>query len=584
MTEAHLNFDEEVLKKDPKVYNLYTRLYEGMEQANQVTPPDFSTNPPLTPSGEIDVVAINTRIADYTTILMKNSAYLYASSIVASAGEGELTPIGGYLIRNGDSMTGALGALYNFSAGFGNKTVLDVGGRNGKGYVDVKGDLNVIGPASISDGLSLIGDLKFSNSVLVGLSNTGDLSITSPVSYFSGTIKATGIEIGKISINEAGIKIDGKEYYHSGNSNKKDVSWEMLDAKVNGVLNVTGSSSFGSTVTANNGFELGDNGKKIIYSVKTGDKEYIEVGATLNISSGGTLKVADSPVIFARSEKPNIISIATPGKVMNLGDSNDTQNTQYISLQTTIKDATGNIGIVSPYGDGNFVKSFKAGTGSEGSIVIETYYTNKDDNGVLFKKNIRLGSVGGAAINFLEEGQILNFVIPYKFMNDSNLQQTENVPVTFQHVLTTSPFRDLNKEWSSSLKIDTESEFIIFGKPAYAKQFVIDSDKYKTRLIENTLFLDDGIFIEGLKDGMSFTGNTYYSGLLSTPKFSDGFTGYGWAIRENKFSGGYGATFDSLTIRKKMHVFDLEVKKQSVTNGSFWVSNSCSGDMVVELS
>ena len=38
-----------------------------------------------------------------------------------------------------------------------------------------------------------------------------------------------------------------------------------------------------------------------------------------------------------------------------------------------------------------------------------------------------------------------------------------------------------------------------------------------------------------------------------------------------------------LTVRKKMRVYELEVQKISVTNGSLWVSDSCSGDEVVEL-
>ena len=41
--------------------------------------------------------------------------------------------------------------------------------------------------------------------------------------------------------------------------------------------------------------------------------------------------------------------------------------------------------------------------------------------------------------------------------------------------------------------------------------------------------------------------------------------------------------FDSLTVRKKMRVYELEVQKNSVTNGSLWVSDSCSGDEVIAL-
>jgi len=49
-------------------------------------------------------------------------------------------------------------------------------------------------------------------------------------------------------------------------------------------------------------------------------------------------------------------------------------------------------------------------------------------------------------------------------------------------------------------------------------------------------------------------------------------------------TGNISATFDDLTIRKKMRIYELEVQKQSVTNGSWWVSDACSGDLVEEIS
>ena len=66
-------------------------------------------------------------------------------------------------------------------------------------------------------------------------------------------------------------------------------------------------------------------------------------------------------------------------------------------------------------------------------------------------------------------------------------------------------------------------------------------------------------------------------------RFASGFAGYGWAIVQNELAGGFSATFDELTIRKKARFYELEVQKQSVTNGSLWVSDSCSGDLVEEI-
>ena len=48
-------------------------------------------------------------------------------------------------------------------------------------------------------------------------------------------------------------------------------------------------------------------------------------------------------------------------------------------------------------------------------------------------------------------------------------------------------------------------------------------------------------------------------------------------------TGNATATFDELVIRKKMRVYELEVQKDSSTNGSLWISDSCSGDIVEKI-
>ena len=82
MADASLNFDENLLDKESSLYQLYTRLYAGMVAANEVTAPDITTDPPLTESGEIDAEAIAIVLKDYSTTLMKNSAFLFANSIL----------------------------------------------------------------------------------------------------------------------------------------------------------------------------------------------------------------------------------------------------------------------------------------------------------------------------------------------------------------------------------------------------------------------------------------------------------------------------------------------------------------------
>jgi hypothetical protein len=126
-------------------------------------------------------------------------------------------------------------------------------------------------------------------------------------------------------------------------------------------------------------------------------------------------------------------------------------------------------------------------------------------------------------------------------------------------------------------------EFFRFGKPVEAGFFSINSSQYKTKLDENVLFFDDGVFLEGVTGGIFHSGNATFSGSISSTTFASGFAGYGWAVKADQLYGGYEATVDSLVVRKKMRVYELEVQKISATNGSLWVSDACSGDSVTEI-
>jgi len=114
MAEAKLNFDEAALDKSTGLYDLYSRFYEGMRTANLCDGPDYVSNPPLTESGEIDAAAIAEGLANHSTILMKNSAYMMANAIMSSvSGGGSGGSAGvGFLSRSGDTMTGALSTIW----------------------------------------------------------------------------------------------------------------------------------------------------------------------------------------------------------------------------------------------------------------------------------------------------------------------------------------------------------------------------------------------------------------------------------------------------------------------------------------
>lgn len=589
MAEAKLNFDESALDKTTGLYDLYSRFYEGMRTVNLCDGPDYVTNPPLTESGEIDTAAIEEGLANHSTILMKNSAYMMANAIMSSVsggGSGGGSYVG-FVSRSGDSMTGALGALYGFQAGSGNKlifeTTIDSSDKQVAhihGYLTVSEYLTVNGQFNIgNDGIF------FSNQQSIFYKDDA-LNIASQDIKMTGKVAVDGdLSVGVISIGSNGIFNDKNEYYHAGNSNNSTTDWAMRDAHVYGDLTVDGAQNYNGRLTALKGFDLGEDGQKLLYSYKENEESaaYIQLATDLALWSGYGIKFDNSYIIKVRGGSDNIVSFAAPGKIMNLGDSDGETKTVHIALQTAIKNYNGDYSIVTQYGDGNFPNSFSAGCANSGPTVLQTYYTNANDCGFISKRNLRLGSASGPIVNTGSLSDDVVFDLPYVHVLVEGLQQTERIPFNLSYKATTSLFRDQSKEWSASLNFNTDAEFFTFNKHVESESFSIISEKYKTRLIENTLFFDDGAFIEGLTDGLRFTGNAYYVNNVSSMRFASGFAGYGWAIAQDELVGGYSATFDELTIRKKARFYELEVQKHSVTNGALWVSDSCSGDLVEEI-
>lgn len=579
MASAQLNFNESTLDHSSVLYDLYSRLYNGMVAANQVDAPDYTTNPPLTEDGEIDQDAIASGLSSYSTILMKNSAYLYANAIISALSSGGGGSGGlGFVSRSGDSMEGLLQALYGFKAGVGGSTIFEVGKQNNKTY------------ASIDGGLIVTEDIKASSDSSIYLGNFQALYLDDGALHVGGSLVVDGslkldeISIGDIKITEEGIFFDEDEYYHSGNSNKSDVDWSMRNGHVYGTLQVDGTSSFGAALSAKKGFAIGDNDVSLLYSQynsETDDRPIIKLASDIDVLSGYGIKFQDKYIIKVRGGSDNVVSFSAPGKVLNLGDSDGTTATTRISLQADIYDASSAYRMISTTGDGNFPNSFSAGCGNAGSTVMQTYYGSATNMGVVFQKNIRLGSASGPSI-YNDDGN-LAAGLNYLYVDESEVQHTVQIPLWVEMVGTTSLFHDLTIENSATAKIDTEAEFFLFGKPVEAESFAIASETYKTRLIENALFLNDGIWIEGITGGMSIHGDAVFSGDLGSAEFASGFAGYGWGVRESALYGGYEATFDNLTVRKKMRIYELEVQKISATNGSLWVSDACSGDIVQEV-
>lgn len=87
MADAQLNFTESELDKKSALYLLYKKLYDGIIEAGKVTPPDFTSNPPKKADGTIDTEKITELLSEYTDILTKNSAYLFAEAFIQVFGD-----------------------------------------------------------------------------------------------------------------------------------------------------------------------------------------------------------------------------------------------------------------------------------------------------------------------------------------------------------------------------------------------------------------------------------------------------------------------------------------------------------------
>ena len=610
MAEAKLNFDEANLDQTSDLFHLYDRLYQGMVQANDVDAPAFPSsedllvkdgdgnitfdadgNPVLDSAKKAQVDQI---LASYSDILMKNSAYLFANSIMSvmtgsSSGSGGTTSTG-FVSRAGDSMKGALSAWYGFDAGVNGQKIFEVSiDANEKKWAIVNGNLKVTEDAEIQGLLNFGKGIAFDGNKAIYVDN-GKLIIEYQNIAAKGDISVDGtFTLGNVVINKDGIFWGKYEFYHSGNSNKSDVDWTMKDGNVHGNLSVNSDASVDGKLTVLGGFSLGDLQKALLYSEvitsidgdgNTVNTAQVVLDSDFRIINGHGIKFDNNYIVNVRNS--NVVSFSAPGMIMNLGDSDNGKQTEKISLQSDIWDYSNNFKIISKEGAGNFPNGLRAQCAVNGSSVLETYRTDENNLGVLFHKQIRFGAVDGPAIYRDSNTGGLNIQIPY-VNGEVTGTPTEQLSFKTYFAQTTSPFRNKSLSWSATLHFVSDAEFFAFDKPVEAEYFAIKSGRYHTRLIEDALFFDDGKFIEGVTDGLRYAGNGYFDGSISSPSFASGFAGYGWAVKDEITNGGFHATFDSLTVRKKMRVYELEVQKISCTNGSLWVSDSCSGDEVIAL-
>lgn len=617
MAEIIINPDIAKLDIDSQLKarkTIYQTLLDGMVEANKGTMPDYNTAPYSKPQEDADgnpiywddpngnrilltipnQVKIQEKMNEMSSIQMKNAAYLFAKVIddaTTTATTGVDTT--GFVQKSGDAMTGMFRALHGFEAGYDGNLIFSVIKNAAEELV-----AHVYGSLIVDKDVTVNGQINVSN---IGIwfnkhqsiyFDDNTLQINNEKIQMTGDINVDGsFKLGDILINKQGLFCGTDTFYHSGNSNISTIDWSMKDAHVYGNLIVDGSTTYNGRLRALNGFDLGEKGVGMLSSKydDTTKKTSLNMTTDLNIQPGYGVMFDDKYIIQVRDGASNIISFSTPGRIMNLGDSSGEEPnkvaTQFISLQADLYDSTHTRKLVSFDGSGNFPNGFSAGVANSGDWAMRTYTHSSDDYGVVFHRKIALGGEYGPKLSAEDNNESLYIDLPYTHTL-TNGPSIEHLGIKWNFGPSNSiwHYPPSDTENDISLHIDTDGEFIIFDKPVEAKFFSINTLKYKTQLIENALYLREGIFIEGMNDGMFFAGNAYFNKNVQSQKFASGLAGYGWGIIKSDFAGGYHATFDELTVRKKMRIYELEVQKSGGTNGALWITDSCSGDLVEEIS
>lgn len=528
-------------------YAIYSQLYHNFFNAQDKKTPE---NPYGIEEG------------DDTSIRLRNTAYGFAEAISgAVAGEGGSSEGGillGYLKKTGGDMTGVLRANYGFEAGMGNVRLLET-------YQEIAED----GVTPIY-GLQVFGDIRIGgNNLYIGGKQLLRYTVADGIAYLENPLLSFGastlLSQGKMVFGESkekgvvlsgeGIRIKDKEVYHAGNANLPTVHWSMNDASVDGTLKVKGTATLSDKVTALYGVELGEGGKTIL-TVTTGEAL---LDGYLNISANYGVKIGDIPVLIRVNETD--IALSCDYGNLHLGG----EHTQKIKLFAGLWDIDGDNMLITKYG-GAYFPDFLRVAHNYGADLFSTYRVNDADEGIILHKRLRFGFADGVSLS----GNRTELTFG---------KQANQAVMGFRE--STSVYQ-LPESGSISLYIDTNSDFITFDNPIESKKY-LGIDGSFTRLTDKHLYFSSEHYLMSATDGVKHFGNAYFIDSLGSERFSSGFAGYGWAIFKNLTTGNIAATFDELTIRKKMRIYELEVQKNSATNGALWVSDSCSGDTVVKI-
>ena len=250
-----------------------------------------------------------------------------------------------------------------------------------------------------------------------------------------------------------------------------------------------------------------------------------------------------------------------------------------IRLAAGIADVNGNHLLITKYGGAYFPDSLEV-RHNYGETLLSSYRIDNTDEGMIIHRKLRFGNRLGAYLSGSTQGLLFSAQVEHITADSPNREF-----VTYQTEICYNPsnsvYKPLNR-FSDTLYINTDSDFVCFDKSVESKGHIGIDGSY-TRLSNGKLFFSNEIYLSSGTDGIKHSGNAYFLNNISSERFSSGLAGSGWGVLHNPTTGHVTATFDEITIRKKMRIYELEVQKNSVTNGSLWVSDSCQGDTVLQL-
>lgn len=541
-------------KLDPAslCYSIYSQLYSNFFNAQD-------RKDDTHPWGVVE--------GDDTSARLKNTAFSFAAAISGSvAGEGGSDNGGillGYLKKSGGDMAGVLRANYGFEAGIGNNRIFSIYKDGNSSGVQINGDIRIGGNNFyLGDEKVLAYDHLTATTYIHGTHlDTGNASIHSNGEIIFGS-KQSGVYISPST-----VLVGSYPVYHSGNANQAAIDWKMKNGMISGNLQVTGSTTLNGMLHSLHGAELGVDGRTILYINKAGTT----LSGYLSFAVGYGIKIDNIPVLIRANE--NDIQLGAVGGDLLLAN----EHTNKIRLLAGLSDIDGDNILVSKYGAGYFPDALTV-RHHYGNELLSSYRVDDADEGIVIHHKLRFGAYNGVILQGNKER--LDFISQVEYTSPE-INKTTECRTGFEHGISTSLYRPLNRP-SYSLFIKSDADFINTNIPLEVKGHVgIDSSF--TRLTDNCLYFNSENFLLSATGGIKYYGNAYFINSLSSEHFSSGFAGSGWAILRDETTGNISATFDEVTVRKKMRIYEMEVQKMYTTNGSLWVSDSCSGDKVEKL-